>query len=110
MNMSNQFYVNKYTDTDLRNLLEAVLEEIEQREEARKRRREEWIRNMSFEAYHRGNVEVMVIGETVVVAIWRNGSIHMAKTHPIKGDAFDMETGVAVAYCKAIGHRVPDFI
>ena len=30
--MSNQFYVNKYTDTDLRNLLEAVLEEIEQRD------------------------------------------------------------------------------
>lgn len=102
------FYVNKYTDTDLRTLLEAVQDEIARREDARKRKREEWIEHMSWEAYHRGGVEV--VGETVVVAVWKNGFIHMAKTHPIKGDVFDMETGVAVAYAKAIGLRVPDFI
>lgn len=102
------FYVNKYTDTDLRTLLEAVEDEIARREDARKRRREEWIEHMSWEAYHRGAVEV--VGETVIVAIWKNGSIHMAKTHPIKGDEFDMDTGVAVAYCKAVGVPVPDFI
>ena len=102
------FYVNKYTDTDLRTLLEAVEDEIARREDARKRRREEWITRMSWEAYHRGAIEV--VGETVVVAIWKNGSVHMAKTHPIKGDEFDMDTGVAVAYCKAIGLQVPDFI
>ena len=102
------FYVNKYTDTDLRTLLEAVQDEIARREDARKRRREEWIAHMSWEAYHRSAVEV--VGETVIVAIWKNGSIHMAKTHPIKGDEFDMDTGVAVAYCKAVGMRVPDFI
>jgi hypothetical protein len=102
------FYVNKYTDIDLRTLLEAVQDEIALREDARKRRREEWIEHMSWEAYHRGAVEV--VGETVIVAIWKNGSIHMAKTHPIKGDEFDMDTGVAVAYCKAVGMPVPDFI
>lgn len=102
------FYVNKYTDIDLRTLLEAVHDEIARREDARKRRREEWIEHMSWEAYHRGAVEV--VGETVIVAIWKNGSIHMAKTHPIKGDEFDMDTGVAVAYCKAVGMPVPDFI
>ena len=63
---------------------------------------------MSWEAYHRGAIEV--VGETVVVAIWKNCSVHMAKTHPIKGDEFDMDTGVAVAYCKAVGMPVPDFI
>ncbi len=102
------FYVNKYTDTDLRTLLEAVQDEIARREEARKRRREEWIEHVSWEAYHRGAVEV--VGETVIVAVLKNGSVHMAKTHPIKGDEFDMDTGVAVAYTKAIGLRVPDFI
>ena len=102
------FYVNKYTDTDLRTLLEAVQDEIARREDARRRRREEWIEHMSYEAYHRGAVEVF--DKTVVVAVWKNGSVHIAKTHPIKGDVFDMETGVAVAYCKAIGLRVPDFI
>ena len=102
------FYVNKYTDTDLRTLLEAVQDEIARREDARKRRREEWIEHMSWEAYHRGAVEV--VGETVIVAVLKNNSVHMAKAHPIKGDVFDMETGVAVAYCKTIGLRVPDFI
>lgn len=63
---------------------------------------------MSWEAYHRGAVEV--VGETVIVAVLKYGSIHMAKTHPINDDVFDMETGVAVAYTKAMGLRVPDFI
>ena len=102
------FYVNKYTDTDLRTLLEAVEDEIARREDARKRKREEWIEHMSWEAYHRGAVEV--VGETVIVAVLKNGSIHMAKASPIKGDVFDMDTGVAVAYCKAIGLRAPDYI
>ena len=102
------FYVNKYNDTELHTLLEAVQDEIARREDARKRKRKEWVEHMSWEAYHRGAVEV--VGETVIVAVWKNGSIHMAKTHPIEGDAFDMETGVAVAYTKAIGLRVPDYI
>ena len=102
------FYVNKYTDTDLHTLLEAVQDEIARREDARKRRRAEWIEHMSWEAYHRGAVEV--VDETVIVAVLKNGSVHMAKTHPINDDVFDMDTGVAVAYCKAVGLRVPDFI
>ena len=102
------FYVNKYTDIDLHTLLEAVQDEIARRKGAHKRRREEWIAHMSWEAYCNGAVEV--VGETVIVAIWKNGSIHMAKTHPINGDEFDMDTGVAVAYAKAKGLSVPDFI
>lgn len=102
------FYVNKYTDTDLRTLLEAVEDEIARREDARRRRRAEWIEHYSWEAYHSAAIER--VGETVIVAVFKNGSIHMAKTHPINGDAFDMETGVAVAYTKAMGLRVPDFI
>ena len=102
------FYVNKYTDTDLHILLEAVQDEIARREDARKRRREEWIYRNSDEAYHRAAIEV--VGETVIVAVLKNGSIHMAKTHPINGDVFDVDTGVAVAYAKAKGIRIPSFI
>lgn len=102
------FYVNKYTDLDLRTLLEAVQDEIARREEAHKRRRAEWVEHYSWEAYQRGAVEV--VGETVVVAIWKDRALHMAKAQPIRGDKFDMETGVAVAYCKAVGVPVPDFI
>lgn len=96
------------TDPELVSIWTFANNELARREEARKRRREEWIKHMSWKAYHRGAVEV--VGETVIVAVLKNGSILMAKTHPIDGDEFDMETGVAVAYTKAIGLRVPDFI
>ena len=102
------FYVNKYTDTDLRTLLEAVQDEIARRETERRRKRAEWIEHYSWEAYHRAAIEK--VGETVIVAVLKNGTIHMAKTHPIEGDVFDMETGVAVAYTKAMGLRVLDFV
>ena len=103
------FYVNKYTDTDLRTLLEAVQDEIARREDARKRRRAEWIYRYAQEAYHYGNFEVLC-GNTVVVAVCQNGHIVMGKSTPIKGDKFDLDTGVAVAYAKAVGVCVPDFI
>jgi hypothetical protein len=106
--MSNQFCVSKYTDSDLQALQKAVQSEIAKRENDRRRSREEWIRRYYDGACHRAAIEV--IGKSVVVAVIRNGSIHMAKTQPVKGDVFDMRTGVAVAYCKAMGLRVPDFI
>ena len=100
--------MHRLSDPELVSVWTSATNELARREEARKRRREEWIEHMSWEAYHRGAVEV--VGDTVIVAIWKNDSIHMTKTRPIKGDEFDMKTGVAVAYCKAVGMRVPDFI
>lgn len=106
--MPNQFYVNKYTDSDLRALLEAVQREMTARKQRREQARKEWISRYSNEAYHYGNY--IVVGNTVVVAVEKNGSIEIAKTSPINGDKFNLDTGVAVAYAKAIGVRVPDFI
>lgn len=108
MKTINSFSLSKLTDAELSKLLVECGMEEARREEARRRKRDEWIEHMSWEAYQRGAVDV--VGETVIVAVVKNGSIHMAKAHPIKGDVFDMETGVAVAYTKAIGLRVPDFI
>lgn len=102
------FYVNKYSDAELHTLLEAVQDEIAKREDARKRKREEWIYHYSDEAYLHG--DYIVVGDTVVVAVEKNWEIKIAKTHPINGDKFDLDTGVAVAYAKAIGLRIPDFI
>ena len=106
--MPNQFFVNKFTDAELLALREAVQDEIQRREEARKRRRQEWIEAYAYMAYHNATYEV--VGETVVLATFRNGSIHMAKATPINGDVFDEDTGIAVAYAKALGQRVPNFI
>jgi hypothetical protein len=108
MNMPNQFYVNKYTDTDLRALLEAVRREMTARKQRREQARKEWIYRYSNEAYHYGNY--IVVGNTVVVAVEKNGSIEIAKTSPINGDKFNLETGVAVAYAKAKGIHIPSYI
>lgn len=108
--MSTQFCVSKYTDADLQALQKAVQSEIAKRENDRRRSRsrEEWIRRYYDGACHRATFEV--IGKSVVVAVLKNGLVHMAKAQPAKDDVFDMKTGVAVAYCKALGLRVPDFI
>lgn len=106
--MPNQFYVNKYTDSDLQALLEAVQREMTARKQRREQARKGWVYRYSNEAYHYGNY--IVVGDTVVVAVEKNGEIKIAKTHPINGDKFDLDTGVAVAYAKAIGLSVPDFV
>ena len=40
----------------------------------------------------------------------RNTGMHMATARPVHGDTFDRAVGVAVAYAKAIGMTIPDFI
>lgn len=102
------FNVALCSDTELHTLLQVTQDEIAKREDNRKRRRKEWICRYYNEAVY--NAAIEVVGETVIVAILKNGHIHMTKTHPIDGDVFDVKTGVAVAYCKAIGLRIPDFI
>lgn len=102
------FMLSKLSDAGLAQLQQDVNEEILRREAQKQRARKDWIYRYSYEAYHCGNY--MVIGNTVVVAVEKNGRILMGKTSPINGDKFDQDTGVAVAYCKALGLRVPDFI
>lgn len=107
------FYVNKYSDAELHTLLEAVQDEIAKRENACKRRREEWITSHlnKFGAYC-GNFER--VGDTIIVAYYNSSPIgygvRMGRSTPINGDVFDLDTGIAVAFAKAMGERVPDFI
>ena len=107
------FYVNKYTDTDLRTLLEAVEDEIQRREERRKMARQEWIDSHinKFYAYC-GKMER--VGDTVIVAYYNphplGYGVRMGRATPINGDVFDLNTGIAVAFAKAIGERIPSYI
>ena len=107
------FYVNKYTDTELQTLLEAVQDEIQRREVGRKMARQEWIDSHvnKFYAYC-GKFER--VGDTIVVAYFNPSpmgyGVRMGRSTPINGDVFDLDTGVAVAFAKAMGLRVPDFI
>lgn len=107
------FYVNKYSDAELHTLLEAVQDEITKREDARKRRRQEWIDSHinKFYAYC-GKFER--VGDTIIVAYYNphplGYGVRMGRSTPINGDVFDLDTGIAVAFAKAMGERIPDFI
>ena len=89
--MPNKFYVNKFTDSDLVALLNAVEEEIHRREDARKRRREEWIGNR-YEQFLCCCGDYKVIGDTVVIALDWMGEVRMATATAVKGDKFDLRT------------------
>lgn len=102
-------WLSKWSDADLDELRQLINEEICTRERNRKQARQNWIYRYAQETYHRGSFEV-ICGNTVVVAVCQNGHIVMGKSTPIKGDKFDLDTGVAVAYAKAVGLRIPDFI
>lgn len=107
--MPNKFYVNKFTDSDLIALLNAVEEEIHHREERRKLEREKWIVN-HYEQFHCCYGDYKVVGNTVVIALPWLGSVKMATATAVKGDKFDLRIGIAVAYAKACGERIPDYI
>jgi hypothetical protein len=107
--MSNNFYVNKFTDSELIALHNAVDEEIHRREERRKQEREMWIEN-HYTQFQRCDGDYKVVGNTVVVAFaWRD-NVKMATATTVKGDVFNLRTGIAVAYAKARGERIPEFL
>ena len=103
------FYVNKYTDTDLRTLLEAVQDEIARREAEKQKRRKDWISSKIREFHLHAGSYVRMDATVVVVVKW-NGAVRVGKTTPTRNDKFDLETGVAVAFAKAIGETIPSYI
>ena len=102
-------WLSKWSDEDLAELRHLICEETCNRERKRREARQNWIYRYAQEAYHRGNHEI-INGNTVVVALCQNGHIVMGKSTPTRNDKFDLETGVAVAFAKAIGETIPDYI
>lgn len=111
--MGFNFYVNKYSDEELAALMEACYTEVQRRKKELERRRNEWIDSHinKYEAYC-GKMER--VGDTIIVAFFNPSPIgygvRMGRSTPFNGDVFDLDTGIAVAFAKACGERVPDFI
>ena len=111
MKTINSFSLSNLTDSDLsRLLIECGLEQA-RREEARKARRNTWIRDYHSAFLRHPNATYKVLGETVVISVYdRYTGIHMGATTPSGEDKFELSTGIAVAFAKAMGERIPDFI
>ena len=105
------FSVSNLTDTDLTNLFNSCASEMAKREEHRAKRRKDWVTNHYWSFMGHPNASVRYIGKRTIVATYnRYEGVKIGTAYPINGDVYDHETGVAVAYAKALGERIPDYI
>ena len=111
MKTSNSFSLSLMTDTDLTNLFNACASEMAKREEQRAARRAQWISDHYWSFMNHPNASVQTIGQRTIVAVYsRCNGVQIGSAYPINGDVYDMDTGIAVAYAKAIGVVVPNYI
>ena len=111
MKTINSFSLSKLTDNDLSKLAAECFAEQDRRERKREEERQKWINDYFHYFLCHPNASVAYVGKTTVVALWnRNLGLRMGTATPVHGDVFDHDTGIAVAYAKAIGDRVPDYI
>ena len=105
------FSLSNLTDTDLSNLFNSCATELQKRADQRAKRRVEWINDYYWSFMGHPNATVHTSEKRTIVAIYdyRHG-VKIGTAYPINGDVYDHETGVAVAYAKALGERIPSYI
>ena len=105
------FSLTNLTDYDISRLLEECQREQIRRENRRQAERKEWIEGMYYAFMaHPHATSIQVDNVTVVSVFNRNIGMRMATARPVHGDTFDRAVGIAVAYAKATGMTIPDFI
>jgi hypothetical protein len=105
------FSVSRLTDSDLVNLFNACASEMATREERKSRQREHWIEMWYAEYLNRYDTDCLVVGKRTIVATYDEcNGMRIGTAYPIHNDKYDAKTGIAVAYAKAIGIAIPDYI
>ena len=105
------FSVSRLTDSDLVTLFNACASEMASREERKSKQREHWIEMWYAEYMNRYDTDSLVVGKRTIVATYDEYSgMRIGTSYPIHGDEFDARTGIAVAYAKAIGIAIPNYI
>lgn len=105
------FTVSRMTDSDLVALFNACASEMASREERKSKQREHWIEMWYAEYLNRYDTDYLVVGKRIIVATYDEfNGLRIGTSYPINGDEYDARTGIAVAYAKAIGIAIPDYI
>lgn len=105
------FTVSRMTDSDLIALFNACASEMASREERKAKRREHWIEMWYAEYMNRYDTDCLVVGKRTIVATYDEiNGMRIGTSYPINGDEYDAKTGIAVAYAKAIGIAIPNYI
>ena len=109
--LANLANLTNLTDTDISRLLAECQQELERREYRRTAERKRWVEYCYYGFVSHPNASHIQMGDTTVVAVYsRIKGIVMGTARPVHGDTFDKAVGIAVAYAKAIGIQVPDYI
>ena len=105
------FSLTNLTDAELSRLMSECNTEQKRREERRASDRKKWI-DCYFHAFlGHPNATVTQVGDTTIVAAYTdNIGMHIGTAKPVHADVFNKKVGIAVAYAKAFGIIVPDFI
>lgn len=105
------FNLSKLTEADLFRLAAECMIEQERRRKENEERRSKWIESYYYAFLNNPCANVIHVGETTVIAFWnRTMGLKMGTATPVRGDVFDYSTGIAVAYAKAIGDSIPNYI
>ena len=105
------FSVSNLTDADLSKLFHSCADELQKRADQQVKRRKDWIDKHWIAFLSHPNAAVHVSGKRTIVAIYnRYEGVKIGTAYPINGDEFNSETGIAVAYAKACGESIPDYI
>ena len=111
MKTVNSFSLSRLTDSDLLTLASNICEERARRERKRKEERQKWVDGYYYAFLNHPNTTAIQVGDTTVVAVYaRNTGMHIGTAKPVHGDVFNREVGLAVAYAKAFGDIIPDYI
>ena len=103
--------VSHLTDSDLVALFNACASEMASREERKSKQREHWIEMWYADYLNRYDTDSLVVGKRTIVATYDEyNGMRIGTSYPIHGDEYDARTGIAVAYAKAIGIAIPDYI
>lgn len=99
------------SDSNLNALFKFSAEELTKRAEKRNEERTAWVRDMCDMYLTHPNAEYHRRENLTIVAVYSHRiGTRIGTAFPINGDTFDEETGIAVAFAKAIGEPVPDFV
>ena len=111
MKTINSFSLSKLTDSDLSRLLIECGMEQARREERRAAERQKWVDGYYYAFLNHPNATSIQVGDTTIVAVYaRNTGMHIGTAKPVHGDVFNREVGLAVAYAKAYGDTIPNYI
>ena len=107
--------LDRLSDAALSNFIIKCQNELEWRAQERERerqtkRREKWVGILYREFCENADASMRIVNKVTIVAVYRYGNLSMATSTPVHGDVYNKETGIAVAYAKAMGYAVPDYV